>query len=118
MKRRSTKLSKKDVEKYFDTLNAQYHEFTEELTDFEELCRQKIVAPEVVENAKKQFLVVKDNWERLNYVMYLLNKPVKKSKHDTYNRQNKKFLKNCITSQQVINQNSKALEEFNKISKE
>lgn len=115
MKRRNTVLSKKDVENYFNTVNAQYHEFTEELKDFEDLCRQHIVDPDVVQSAKKQFLVVKDNWERLNYVMYLLNRPVKKAKHKTYDRQSSKLLANCVTSEEVIIQNSKAKEEFQQI---
>lgn len=71
-------MSKRDVENYFNEINTQYKDFIEELKDFEDLCSKKLVAPEIVQNAKKQFLVVKDNWERLNYIMYLLNKPVKK----------------------------------------
>lgn len=105
-------MSKKDVEQYYYTLNAQYHEFAEELKDFEDLCSQKLVSPEVVESAKKQFLVVKDNWERLNYIMYLLNKPVKKSKESWYKKQNKNKLVTSITSEQVIQENNKALEDF------
>ena len=95
----------------------QYKDFAAELKDFEDLCSKKLVSPEIVANAKKQFLVVKDNWERLNYIMYLLNKPVKKSKTNWYNKQNETKLKNCITSEQVIAENNKALDDFHQITK-
>ena len=110
-------MSKKDVEKYYDTVNAQYHSFVEELSDFEDLCASNLVSPEVVTNAKKCFQVVKDNWERLNYVMYLLNKPVKKSKHEKYNRTSKKLLDNSISDKQVIKENQESNTNFKNIVK-
>ena len=110
-------MSKKDVERYFNTVNAQYHEFVDELKDFEDMCASNIVAPEVIENAKRSFLPVKDNWERLNYIMYLLNKPTKKSKYERYNTQSKKLLENSVTSEQVIDENKKARDEFLEITR-
>ena len=68
-------MSVKHVKKYYDEVCNQYHEFVAELKDFQELCNQGMVAPEVIEQAKKSIEPLKDNWEKLNYIIFLLNKP-------------------------------------------
>ena len=117
MTRRKLKLSKKDFDEYYNVLTEQYEDFKNELRDFNELCSKNIVAPEVVESAKKTFQVVEDNWKRLNYVMYLLNKPVKKSKQRVYSRQNSKLLAQSVTKEQVVQENIKSKENFQELVK-
>ena len=45
-----------------------------------------MISPEIVENAQKMFSVVEDNYKKLSYMVFLLNKPVKKKKFDAYTR--------------------------------
>ena len=117
MRRRTSTLSKKDLDKYYEVVSQQYYEFKQEIEDFEQLCAQQLVAPEIVANAKKSFEPVKDNWMRLNYVMYLLNKPVKKYKETRYNSQTKKQVRNSITQEQVVAENKEAREKFTELAK-
>lgn len=74
----------KDVIMYYNECEAQYKEFMEELNDFKELCAQNMIAPEIVENAQKMLSKVEDNYKKLSYIIFLLNKPVKKEKLNRY----------------------------------
>ena len=55
-----------------------------EINDFRERCSQGMIAPEIIENAQKMFNLMEDNYKKLNYIMFLLNKPVKKEKQKRY----------------------------------
>ena len=70
-------MSVKHVKDYYNKVCEQYHDFIAELKDFEQLCNDGLVQPEVIEQAKKSIAPLKDNWEKLTYLMYLLNKPNK-----------------------------------------
>ena len=102
-------MSVKDVKNYYDEVCNQYHDFLTELRDFEDLCSKGMVAPETIEMAKKAIEPLKDNWQKLNYIMFLLNKPNKKAKLDRFKNQSKNLLKNSITDSEVYKQNEQAI---------
>ena len=83
----------------------QYHEFIEELRDFQDLCNEGMVEPEVIEQAKQAIEPLKDNWQKLNYIFYLLNKPNKKDKQSRYDKVSKNLTDNSISDTQVYEQN-------------
>ena len=95
----------KDVIKYYNECEVQYKEFKDEMEDFKLLCSQNMIAPEVVDNAQKMFSIVEDNYKKLSYVIFLLNKPVKKGKFNRYRDQNKKILNKSITQEETTLQN-------------
>ena len=66
-------MAKKDVIKYYNQVCDQYHDFVEELKDFQELCNSGMVTPEVIEQAKKTIEPLKNNWQTLNYIIFLFN---------------------------------------------
>lgn len=106
-------MSVKHVKKYYDEVCNQYHEFVAELKDFQDLCNQGMVAPEVIEQAKKSIEPLKDNWEKLNYIIFLLNKPNKKSKQARYSKTN--YPKQCKDETYVYQQNNEAIQNLNKL---
>ena len=108
-------MSVKHVLEYYDQVCNQYHEFVEELKDFQQLCNDGMVAPEVIEQAKQAIEPLKDNWQKLGYIIYLLNKPNKKSKQKRYNNTSKKLLSNSITDEQVYEQNNNAISNMKNI---
>ena len=101
-------MSVKHVKAYYEEICNQYHEYVEELKDFEELCESGQVPPEQIENAKKFIEPLKDNWMKLNYIIWLLNKPNKKERQKDYERRVKQ--ENCITDAEVFDQNKKCIE--------
>ena len=86
-------MSVKHIKEYYNKVCEQYHDFLEELRDFETLCNEGLVAPEMIEQAKRTIEPLKDNWEKLNYIIFLLNKPNNKSKQDRYSKAN--YPKQC-----------------------
>lgn len=85
-------MSVKHVKLYYDEICAQYHEMLETLKDFEEECANNLVDPDRIEQAKKIIEPLKDNYEKISYIMFLLNKPNKKEKLKKYEKQNAKLL--------------------------
>ena len=106
-------MSVKHVKDYYNKVCEQYHDFIAELKDFEQLCNDGLVQPEVIEQAKKSIAPLKDNWEKLTYIMYLLNKPNKKSKQDRYTKSN--YPKQCKTDTYVLEEKKKSLDELTKV---
>ena len=105
-------MSRKHLVKYYDDVCKQYNDFIEEIKDFEECVEKGVVSPETIENIKSMLEPLKNNWQTLNYVMYLLNMPNKKDKIDKYNRQNNGKLKTCKTDTEVKEENKKCIKDM------
>ena len=105
-------MSVKHVKEYYNNVCDQYHEFIEELRDFETMCNEGLVAPEIIDQAKKTITPLKDNWEKLNYIMFLLNMPNNKKKQDRYKKQDQYLKKPTISDKEVYKQNSKAIDDL------
>ena len=86
-------MSVKHVKAYYEEICEQYHEMIENLRDFEKECEQNIVSPERLDQLKQMIVPLKTNYERISYIIFLLNQPDKKEKQKKYQRQNAKLLK-------------------------
>lgn len=105
-------MSKRDFDIYFQKVANNYHEMVLELNDMSKEFEEGVVSPEVYEQMKRTVEPIKRNYETLNYVDYLLNKPVRKQKQATYERQSKKQLKECRVEKEILEENKKSLEEL------
>ena len=99
-------MSKKDFDAYFKSVSSDYHNMLLELQDMSKEFEQGVVSPELYEKMKTIIEPLKRNYEVLNYVDYLLNKPVKRKKHIQYNRQCKKKLTECVTGSAISEENA------------
>lgn len=86
-------MSVKDVMNYYAQVCADYREMEDNIKDFEEAVSKEIFPPERVEEYKKSIEPFKVNYERLSYIVYLLNRPVRKEKIAGYAKRNQKLLK-------------------------
>lgn len=105
-------MSVKAVKKYYDEVAEQYHEMLELLQDVEKEAMEGIVEPERIDRLQSQIAPIKQNYERLSYIMFLLNQPQRASKQPRYAAQNKKLLKNLEKNnslEAVIQENKEAL---------
>lgn len=105
-------MSVKDVKDYYNQICEQYNEMLENLRDLEKDVEENVVSLDFMENLKTTIAPLKDNYERWCYMMYLLNKPQRKSKEEKYANMNKSKMekipkKNSIES--VIAQNEEIL---------
>lgn len=85
-------MSIKDVRKYHMRMTADYKELKNTLKKLE-----SEITPESSKNAlqaidviKKQVAVVEENFNRINYIIYLLDMPQRKKKKQRWENQNKK----------------------------
>lgn len=105
----------KHVKEYYETMCKQYHELNEELREFEELCDKELVSPERLENMKAIVEPLKNNYQTLSYIMFLLNKPNRKQKQKKYERVNRQLLgaiEHRNTEQGKIEENNKVLKDL------
>ena len=102
-------MSVKDVKDYYDKVSEDYHQLVVTLRDMEEEYRNNLVSPETLKNLEKQIEPIKTNFRTISYIIFLLNKPTKKSKQERYRKQNKKILENCKTLDEVKEENKTVL---------
>ena len=104
-------MSVKHVNAYYKQICEQYNEMINDIKDVEKEAEQGLVEPERVERLKEQVALIKHNYERWTYMMFLLHQPNRKEKVKKYKRQNEKLLKGLSSSNSlaaVIEENNEA----------
>ena len=108
-------MSVKHIQEYYNSIMKDYHEMVLTLKDMEEECTNGLVSPDRVDQLKNMLEPIKQNCNRITYIMYLLNRPNKKEKQRWYDKQNsKKVFKNEDTLEGIKEENKKALENAKK----
>ena len=102
-------MSVKDVKDYYDKVSNDYHELILTLQEMEEEYKNNLVSPDTLKNLEKQIEPIKTNFRTISYIIYLLNKPTKKSKQNRYRKQNKKLLESSRTLEEVQQENKTVL---------
>lgn len=70
----------RDVKDYYFKMLSQYMEMKGDLADFEQALKDGFITEEQMQAAFEEVNKVQQNYERLSYIMYLLNLPNRKSK--------------------------------------
>ena len=83
----------KDVKKYYFKMAAQYLEMKNDLADFEEALKSGFITEDQMQAAIEEVNALQINYDRLTYIMYLLELPNRQTKHKKHNNANKKVLK-------------------------
>lgn len=91
-------MSKKDVDEYYTKVCADYKQLKETLTEMEEEFKNSVQDVDKIEQVRKMIEPLKVNYERISYIMYLFNKPVRRNKKFSYELENKKRLNNFSNS--------------------
>lgn len=107
----------KDVRKYYLKMLAQYTEEKENLKDYEQAFKDSFITEDKLEEAKTYFTALETNFERIKYIMFLLDSPKRAAKKPKYNKQYKKqleeFEKHKATESQVTEENKNLMNEIN-----
>jgi hypothetical protein len=82
----------KDVKEYYLKMLAQYLEMKNDLADFEEALKNGFITEDQMQTAMEEVNALQVNYDRLTYIMYLLELPNRRSKHAQYNKANKKLV--------------------------
>ena len=78
----------RDVKDYYFKMVAQYLEMKADLADFEQALKDGFITEDQMQAAFDEVDKVQQNYERLSYIMYLLNLPNRKSKQKKYKAAN------------------------------
>lgn len=116
----------KDVKEYYYKLLVQSAEMKADLEDFEKALKAGYITEDKLDEAKAQVDVIQANFERVGYIMYLLELPNKASKQGKWKKQNSKltnhFAEAKADEQAVFEENKSALDhlraELRKLEKE
>lgn len=86
-------MSIKDVKRYYAQIEKQYFEMNQTAKELNEECAKGNIPQSMVDQAQAMTLPLKQNYERLSYIIYLLNKPNREPKNNWYEKQNKQLNK-------------------------
>lgn len=105
-------MARKDFDAYYLQLYKQYNELKNNLAEMSQEVNEGMMPPERMEQLKATIQPVKNSFEMLSYVKYLLDKPTRKSKHEGYAKRNKNILKlsGNNTADDVVQRNQAVLE--------
>lgn len=100
-------MSVKHVKEYYQQVCDDYSEMLENIKNFEEELKTSVVEPERLDKLKSMIKPLKENWERLNYIIFLLNKPNNKKRAVKYNKLIKDKGVNCLSENKEVLKNLK-----------
>lgn len=93
-------MAKKHVIDYYKQVQDLYFEMLDDVKDFDEALKGGFVTEEQVEQSQMMLNRTKDNYERLSYIILLLNQPVRNKKMKRHKNQNKKLYNHFETISQ------------------
>jgi hypothetical protein len=95
----------KDVKQYYYAMQAQYLEMKADLADFEQALADGFITEDQLKAVQEDVCKIESNYDRLSYIMYLLEAPNRANKKARYNNMNKKllaFYENSASSQEAV----------------
>lgn len=98
-------MARKHFDEYFQTVSKQYRQLQVALEDMSKDVTEGMMEPERLENLKATILPVKNSYETLNYIRYLLDMPARKEKQSRYAKQNSKRVTADKTMEAVFSSN-------------
>ena len=73
-------MAKSHVVQYYLEVENQYLEMAENLKEMQELVAENKISAEDYEQVLREVEIIKSNYERIGYILFLLNKPNRKNK--------------------------------------
>lgn len=115
-------MSYKHVKDYYVQVEQQYMEALSDTADYKQAYEDGYLSQEQLEQAENLLYALKQNYERLSYIMYLFNKPNKPNKATKYEKQFSyldEWLKaRSATKKSVIEENENVLVNYVKYIKD
>lgn len=113
-------MARKDVVQYFLQQQQIMEETLETSKEFDGLLKMGKITEEQRENAQREVDIVKSNYMRLAYVMFLLNQPKRKDKKGKELRQNERWYAALSgdSKEAIYDESMDALSDFKRIVRE
>lgn len=104
-------MAKIDVNLYYLECQNQYFEMLENLPEFKQLAKDGVISQAEYDAALKDLETVKTNYERISYIVFLLNKPKKKNDKRSAHKEWYDVLKGA-SKEAILDENYDALADF------
>lgn len=110
-------MAKVDVNAYFLQVQEQYVKMRKIIDEFNEELKEKRVTQEHYDKVRKQYDIIECNYERLAYIMMLLNQPKKKKGKERDAREHKKLYDRLkfASKEAILDENKNALIELEQL---
>ena len=104
-------MARKHFDEYLTTITKQYMDLQETLKEMTVESETGMIEPERLDQLKMTIAPIKNSFDNLMYVKYLLDMPTRKSKHNKYNNVNKKVIENTksVCKESVVKRNEEVL---------
>ena len=106
-------MAKKDFDKYVLKMYAQLKELEDTLKQISQEANDNMTDLDYVDRLEQQIAPIKENYQRLMYIKFLLDQPTKKEKQENYNRRIQKLKKTLLeqnSTDNVLEENKKIIE--------
>jgi hypothetical protein len=105
-------MARKDFDDYYNKVCKQFHSLKVVFDDLSKEVAEGMVEPERQKQLEATIEPIKNSYQTLSYIKYLLDKPNRKEKEARYKRMNKKLLEisEGHTQQEVLKQNQYILD--------
>lgn len=105
-------MARKHFDEYLSIITQQYISLNETLKDISKEVDEGMIEPERLEQLKATIAPVKNSFDTLTYIKYLLDKPTRSSKHKGYNNRNKKVIQQTknVTKDVVVQRNKEVID--------
>lgn len=113
-------MAKVDVNTYFLQVQEQYLKMRRIIEEFNEELKTKRITQEQYDKTRKQYDIIEANYERLAYIMMLLNQPKKKKGKERDAREHRGLYNRlkCASKEAILDENKDALIELKKLCEE
>jgi len=104
-------MARRDFDAYYNKIASQLFELDKVFKELAEEADAGMVEPERLEQVKKTIEPIKNSYQTLCYIKYLLDMPARKNKRSRFSKQNKKLLNDSrgSHSKDVIDRNDQIL---------
>lgn len=105
-------MARKHFDEYLTKVTKQYLELNETLKDLSIEVENQMIEPERLDQLKSTIAPVKQSFDTLLYIKYLLDKPTRKHKHERYDKMNERLIRQTANASEefVVEKNKKVLQ--------
>lgn len=109
-------MARKDFDKYYNQVCGQFFALNEVFDELSREVAQGMVEPERQKQLELTIAPIRNSYQTLSYIKYLLDKPTRKEKEPRYKRMNKKLLEisKGKHSSDILSENEKILKDLKK----
>ena len=86
-------MAKKDVEQYYNLVCKQHVDMTNAIKELSKEVETGMAPPELLDTLKKTAQPLMQNYQRISYIMFLLNEPKRTKKKAKYKKQLERKIK-------------------------